>query len=33
MNNEENKYKMALEIVQPCFVYMLKELEYLKDVE
>lgn len=27
MNNTENKYKMALEIVQPCFVSMLKELD------
>lgn len=27
MNSTENKYKMALEIVQPCFVSMLKELD------
>lgn len=27
MNNTENKYKIALEIVQPCFVSMLKELD------
>lgn len=27
MNNTENKYKIALEIAQPCFVSMLKELD------
>lgn len=31
MNNTENKYKMALEIVQPCFVSMLKELGWLEE--